>query len=180
MKKVLAIFFILISLFLSACGSKKVEAEYQKIKFDSLILQLPKNYVLVKLDNNLVDKFEVEQAYKEQNFSGFSSSLIISKYIWQYPNDIEKFFSVISDKFIKKVPGSKILDINDFSVWNIKVYYFTYSVSNNLFDNSKANYYWVQAYFFEPKQIYAINYLTYDENKLNDFVKLLKKIQLLK
>ena len=176
----LAIFFVLLSFLLVGCSSEKNEVEYQKIKFDSLVLQLPKNYILVKLDNNLVDKFEVEQAYKEQNFSWFSSSLIISRYIWQYPSDKKKFFSIVSDKFLRKVPWSKILSENGFSIWDVNVYYFTYSVSNDLFDESKADYYWLQAYFFEPNEVYVLNYLTSSKEKLEKFIDLLKNIKLLK
>jgi len=180
MRQILAVFFVLISFLLFGCGQEKQETEYQKIKFDSLVLSLPQDYFLVNLDKNIVDKFEVEQAFKEQVYSGFSSSLVISKYIWQYPSDKKKFFSVISDKFLRKVPGSQILDTNKFSVWKIDVFYFTYSIKNNLFDDTKPDYYGLQAYFFEPDKIYALNYLTATKEKLDKFVDLLKHIQLLK
>jgi len=180
MKQILTVFFILAVFIISGCGSNKEQQSYQNIKFDSMVMQLPKWYVLVKNNGKVVDKFQIDLAYKEQSFSGFSSSLVIWKYTWQYPSDREKFFSIILEKMVAKLPWTKILSKNDFSAWNVKVYYFIYSVSNNLFDNTKPNYYWLQAYFFKPNQVYVLNYLTDKKNKLTDFEKLLRKVKLLK
>ena len=81
---------------------------------------------------------------------------------------------------MRKVPWSKILSSDDFSIWKIKVYYFTYGVSNNLFDSDKIDYFGLQAYFFEPNSIYAINYLTSSKDKLKNFVTLIKEVKSIK
>jgi len=177
MKKLALIILFSLSLFLYWCWEKK-ENNLQTIKFWEFQLDIPKDYVLVKTEKKYSWKFTILYEYKESNFSGFSDSIIIAEYKWKI-NDYKKFFSIIKDKFLRKIPWGKVLKIWDFSVSSYKVYWFKYAISNNLFNEKENSYYGLQAYIFVSKnKAYVINYLSIEEKNIDKFISLIKQIRL--
>ena len=177
MKKLALIIMLFLSVFLYGCWEKK-ENNLQTIKFWEFQLDIPKNYMLVNTEKKYSWKYTILYEYKESSFSGFSDSIIIAEYKWKI-NDQKKFFSIIKDKFLRKVPWWKIIKAWNFSISSYKTYWFKYAISNNLFKEKENNYYGLQAYIFISKnKVYVINYLSTKEEKVDNFLKLIKQIKL--
>ena len=176
MKKIFIWLLLLVSIFLVSCGNTK-EQSYQQVKVNNLVFQIPEKFVLVASDKKKINKFEILQEYKLSTFSGFADSLIIWKYIGEYPVSEEKFFSIIMDKFIRKIPWAATIDNGEFKKKDAKVFWFKYSVKDNLFNDSKPDYYGLQAYIFDKKQVYVINYLSSKKDNIDQILDLLKKVE---
>ena len=168
------------SLLLASCWGNSEEQKYQSVKFDSVVLNIPEDFVLVNIKDSQINKFKILYEYKKQSFSGFADSLIIGQYVGDYPADEKKFFSIVMDKFVRKVPWTKLLGNwkKTIGKW-IELYWFKYAVSNNVFDDKKADYYGLQAYLFEKNksEVYVINYLTANKDNLDKILDLIKSVE---
>lgn len=177
MKKLALIILLSLSIFLYWCWEKK-ENILQTIKFWEFQLNIPKSYILVKSEKKYKWKFTILYEYKESGFSDFSDSIIIAEYKWKI-GDYKRFFLIIKDKFLRKIPWAKIIKIGDFSISSYKFYWFKYAISNNLFNYKKINYYWLQVYIFVSEdKAYIINYLSKKEENVDNFLSLIKQIKL--
>ena len=171
---------LFLSVILSSCGNKE-EDKTQKIKVSNLELSIPDWFVSSLSTSKKIWQFKIIDEYKKPSFSGFSSSLIIWEYFWRYPSDFDNFFSVVENKFLRKLPGSAVLKQWKFSLkWWIKVVYFKYSVKNNIFKKSEPDYYWLQLYILESKKIYVMNYLSSSKTDVDSMLDLFKEIKLIK
>ena len=175
------LFVLLIgTLLLASCGWNSEDQKYQAVKFDNVVLNIPKDFVFINIKDSQINKFKILYEYKKQSFSDFSDSLIIGQYIWTYPINEKKFFLIIVDKFTRKVPGTKLLDRWSFSVKEqIKSYWFKYAISNNIFDEKNVDYYGLQVYLFEKNKskIYIINYLSIKKDDLDKILDLIKTVE---
>lgn len=180
MKRIVLFFMLFVSLFLASCGDKKEESKTQQIKISNLELTIPAGFVSTLSGDKKLWQFKIIEEYKNPSFSGFSSSLIVWEYFWTYPSDFDKFFSVVEDKFLRKIPGSNLLKQWKFSIkWWVKISYFEYSVKNKLFEDSKPDYYWIQAYILDNKKVYVINYLSSNKDDISDILDSLKDMRLI-
>ncbi len=177
MKKLITFLFIGVSIFLWGCSSSKPE-NYQTIKLNDLVFPVPSKAILV-WNTQKINKFQILYTYKIPALSGFSDSIVIWKYLWEYPKNEKKFFNIVVDKFIRKVAWAKLVDKSSFSIKNAKVYYFVYSIQNDII-NWKWNpdYYWLQAYIFDKPNVYVVNFLFADKKKVDYYKKLLKSIKI--
>ncbi len=177
MNKVVKTFFLFIVIFIAGCWTKNYNS-YQELKINDIVLSIPKGFLLTKINNNKVNKFNILYQYKQNNYSWFSDSIVIWEYVWKYPDDLKKFCSIVTDKFIRKIPGSKILNNWFNENKNIVTYWFKYSVTDNIFKESTPNYYWLQMYIFYNKKLIVLNYLSYSINNIDNFFKLVKNVKI--
>jgi len=143
-------------------------------------MTINKNYEITNIKpNKYIKNASILLEYKLENYDDLSPSLVIYKYKWEYPKNIDKFFNIILDKFQKNVVWSNIIDNESLSINNNKIWYFTYSISNNIFaKNKKTDYFWLQAYVFgKNKKIYIISYIWKSKNKLDNVVDAIKNLK---
>jgi len=175
-------YIILISslILLSWCWSTSKETKTQNISFGSFNVTIDKNYEITNIKpNKYIKNTDVLLEYKLKNYDNLSPSLVIYKYKWEYPKNIDKFFNIILDKFQKNIAWSNIINSELSDANNSKLSYFTYSISNNLFsEENKTDYFWLQAYIFgENKKIYIISYIWKNKDQLGNIVDAIKNFK---
>lgn len=179
MKKVLI--YLIIIFTLTACWWKTVE-DWKIIQFWKFYFNIPKTFSLVVDKKQKIKDFKILFSYvnKKTYQDNLISSLLVLKYIWEYPKSEDNFFSVISDKFRRQIPGTKIISSSKLTKDNIKIYYFTYKVYDNLFNNKneKASYYWLQVYIFDWKNIYLISYVSAKDDEIKTMLDKIKDLHI--
>lgn len=172
---------LLISLVLLAwCGSTSKEIKTQNISFWNFNMQINNDYTITNIKpSQEIKNTTILLEYKEKKYSDLSPSLVIYKYNWEYPNNINKFASIILEKFQKNVIWSKILDNEIIKIDNNQMFYFTYSISNNIFSkDSKTDYFWLQAYiFWQNKKMYIISFIWENKKQLDNMVADIKNLK---
>ncbi len=175
-------YIILLSslILLSWCWSTSKETKSQDVNFWNFNIMISSDYRITNIKpNQKIKNTDILLEYKLANYNSLSPSLVIYKYNWEYPNNINKFTSIILEKFQKNVIWSKILDNEIAKIDNNQMVYFTYSISNNIFSkDSKTDYFWLQAYLFgRDKQIYIISYIWKTKEQLDNIISDIKNLK---
>lgn len=172
---------LLISLILlSWCWATSKENKTQNVSFWNFSITIDNNYKITNIKPNpKIRNANVLLEYKLDNYNNLSPSLIIYKYIWEYPANIRKFSDIILDKFQKNVIWSNIINNETLDIDTNKVFYFTYSISNNIFSkDNKTDYFWLQAYIFSKnKKIYIISYISKTKKQLDNMISNIKNLK---
>lgn len=162
--------YLILLLTLTACWWKQVQ-DNKVLSFWQFYIYISHKFKQIDSKKTLKD-FEILYSYAakdliEQEYS--KNSLLILKYSEHYPNNKKEFFNIVSDKFRREIPGTKIIKKAKIVKDNIPIYYFTYKVYDNLFykENEKADYYGIQAYIFTNDKIYLISYTSSSQKTLN-------------
>lgn len=152
--------YIVILLTLASCWWK--EDLLKTVNFWGISFNISNNFSQVK-DYSSVEDYKVLDVYNTQEKTDVpKASLILLEYKGPYPQDEKEFFTIVSDKFQRQIPGVNILKKSRFKKKDNTVYYFTYEVFDDLFanDNTNPNYYGLQAYVFNNKKVYTISYMS--------------------
>jgi len=161
MKKIFLYLVILLSL--TACWWKQVQS-FKLVSFWQFSFNISDKFLQVNNKKTIKD-FKILYTYNAKDlveWDSSNSSLVLLKYIGNYQKDKKEFFSIVSDKFKREIPGIEILEKSKFEKDNNIIYYFTYRVYDNLFANekTKADYYGLQAYIFSKNKLYVISYVS--------------------
>ncbi len=172
---------LLISLILlSWCWATSQKNKMQDVSFWNFNITIDNNYKITNIKSNpKIRNANILLEYKLDNYNNLSPSLIIYKYIWEYPANIRKFSDIILDKFQKNVIWSKIMNSKIININKSKVFYLLYSISNNIFSkNDKTDYFWLQAYVFgENRKMYIISYISKSKKQLDDMLNSIKNLK---
>ena len=175
-------YIILISslILLSWCWNASEKAKTQNISFWNFNMTIDNNYKITDIKpNKIIKNTNILLEYKSNTYDNLTPSLVIYKYKWEYPNNINKFSNIILDKFYKNVMWSNIINNEILDIDNNKLLYFTYSISNNIFSQeNKVDYFWLQAYIFgKNKKMYIISYVWKDKEQLDKITDNIKNLK---
>jgi len=182
-KTMIKYILIIISVFLLSWCNNTPKNETKEITFWNYKVYVNKNYKLVNIKTtNIWKNIKIISEYKlSNNTNNFNPSFVIYQYNWEYPKNINKFTNIILNKLKKNIKWVYYLDNNFIDIWKSKLFYFSYSVYNNLFKKEKtADYYWLQAYIFDQskKNIYIISYINKTKDNLNNMINKIKDLKL--
>ena len=158
MKKIFLYLVILLSL--TACWWKQVQS-FKLVSFWQFSFNISDKFLQVNNKKTIKD-FKILYTYNAKDlveWNDSESSLVLLKYIGDYPKDKKEFFNIVSDKFVRQIPGTKILEKSKFEKDDNVIYYFTYKVYDNLFiqKKEKADHYGLQSYIFSKDKLYVIS-----------------------
>ncbi len=172
--------FIYMTLLFTLIGCSWDSEESRLISFWPFSFDISNNFTTVDQTFSIKDYQVLESYNKVKNAGSSKESLIIFEYSSSYPNNEEKFFTIVSDKFKRQIPGANILEKAKFKKKQGNIYYFTYEVFDNLFadSDSNADYYGVQAYLFDSKKrLYTIAYTSQSKEALNNMLDNIKDLK---
>jgi len=161
MRKIFLYLVMLLSL--TACWWKQVQS-FKLVSFWQFSFNISDKFSQVNNKKTIKD-FKILYTYNAKDlikWNDSESSLVILKYIGDYPKDKKEFFSIVSNKFKREIPGTKIIEKSKFKKNDDTIYYFTYKVYDNLFTKKeeKADHYGLQAYVFSKDKLYVISYVS--------------------